>query len=104
MCTTLGGSGSNCGGTVETGGFDGGAGIGGAGVFDSVNEAAIFVPVVTGFSVFSATGAFAPKGIEVRSGTSTLLGVTDTDGGSGLGFSSGGAVGFAGGHLATRPS
>lgn len=43
---------------------------------------------------FSVAGILASKGIEVRSGTSTLLGVP----GSGCGFAAGGVLDLTGGH------
>jgi len=99
MGATFGGRGSDFGGTDETGGFGGGAGAGGAGIFVSVDDAAIFGAVGTAFSPgFSSTGVFLSNGIDVRSGTSTLLGV------AGTGFSTGGPASFAGGQLATPPS
>ena len=99
MGATFGGRGSDFGGTDETGGFGGGVGAGGAGVFVSADDAAILCAAGTAFSpCFSATGAFDSRGIEVRSGTSTLLGVART------GFSTGGAAGLGVGQLATPPS
>jgi len=52
---------------------------------------------------FSATDAFISRGIVVRSGTSTLVGVCEGGVSSG-GFATGGVADFAGGQLATPPS
>jgi len=99
VCVTLGWPGSNFGGAGEATGFDGGTATGDARAFRSVEDAATVLS-----PGFSATGAFTSRGMEVRNGTSALVGVCCRGEASGRGFSTGGVAGFAGAQFATPPS